>query len=50
MYPAAGNGPRRAIFSLGFGVVAGKLQADVAFYLPVIYTYERRKRRAVKAR
>jgi hypothetical protein len=27
------------------GLVAGKLVADVLFYLPVIYMYERRKRR-----
>ena len=28
----------------GVGVVAGKLLADVVFYVPVIYTYERRRR------
>ena len=27
------------------GVIAGKLAADVLFYIPVIYMYERRKRR-----
>jgi hypothetical protein len=27
------------------GIVAGKLAADVVFYSPVIYMYERRKRR-----
>jgi hypothetical protein len=27
------------------GVIAGKLTADVLFYVPVIYTYERRKHR-----
>lgn len=32
------------LFGLGFGIVAGKLVADLTFYLPVIYTYERRKR------
>jgi hypothetical protein len=31
------------------GVVAGKLVADVLFYLPVIFTYERRKRRRQRA-
>jgi hypothetical protein len=35
---------------LGLGIVAGKLVADVVFYLPVIYTYERRRRRAVRDR
>lgn len=38
------------LFGLGFGVVTGKLMADLTFYLPVIYTYERRRRRAVKDR
>ena len=38
------------LFGLGLGIVAGKLMADLTFYLPVIYTYERRKRRAVKDR
>ena len=37
-------------FGLGLGIVAGKLMADVAFYLPVIYTYEMRKRRALRDR
>ena len=29
----------------GLGILAGKLVADLTFYLPVIYTYERRKSR-----
>ena len=33
------------VFGRGLGIVAGKLMADLAFYVPVIYTYERRKRR-----
>ena len=33
------------VLGRGLGIVAGKLMADVAFYVPVIYTYERRKRR-----
>jgi hypothetical protein len=28
----------------GFGIVAGKVLADVVFYLPVIWVYERRRR------
>jgi hypothetical protein len=27
----------------GLGIVAGKLLADVVFYLPVIWVYERRR-------
>ena len=27
------------------GVVAGKIVADILFYLPVVFMYERRKRR-----
>lgn len=30
------------------GLIAGKLAADVLFYLPVIFMYERRKRRLTK--
>jgi len=30
----------------GLGILAGKLLADVVFYLPVIWVYERRRRRA----
>ncbi len=30
----------------GPGIVAGKLLADVVFYLPVIWVYERRRRKA----
>ena len=30
----------------GLGIVAGKILADVTFYLPVIWVYERRRRRA----
>jgi FHA domain-containing protein len=30
----------------GLGIVTGKILADVAFYLPVIWVYERRRRRA----
>ena len=41
---AMGLGQR--LFGLGIGIVAGKLLADIAFYLPVIYTYERRRRTA----
>ncbi len=33
------------LFGPGRGLVAGKLAADVLFYLPVIFMYERRKRR-----
>ena len=29
----------------GLGIVAGKALADVVFYLPVIWMYERRRRR-----
>jgi hypothetical protein len=45
---AMGLGTRA--LGLGLGIVAGKLVADVVFYLPVIYTYERRRRRAVRDR
>ena len=31
------------------GLIAGKLAADILFYLPVIFMYERRKRRARRA-
>ncbi len=31
-------------FGPGLGIVAGKVLADVAFYLPVIWVYERRQR------
>jgi len=34
----------------GLGIVAGKLLADVAFYLPVIWVYERRRRKTPRAR
>lgn len=40
---AMGLGMR--LFGPGRGLVAGKLAADVLFYLPVIFMYERRKRR-----
>ena len=30
----------------GLGIVTGKILADLAFYLPVIWVYERRRRRA----
>jgi hypothetical protein len=40
---AMGLGVR--LFGPGRGLVAGKLVADVLFYLPVIFMYERRKRR-----
>lgn len=42
---AMGLGVRLLGFRLG--VVAGKATADVLFYLPVIFVYERRKRRSV---
>jgi len=32
------------LLGLPFGVVAGKVSADILFYLPVIFMYERRKR------
>jgi hypothetical protein len=31
------------------GLVAGKLAADIVFYLPVIFMYERRKHRRRRA-
>jgi hypothetical protein len=31
------------------GLIAGKVAADILFYLPVIFMYERRKRRATHA-
>ena len=34
------------VLGWGLGIVAGKLLADVAFYLPVIWVYERRRRGA----
>ena len=39
---AAGDG-RLHRFSVGTGIVLGKVVADVAFYLPVIWIYERRR-------
>ncbi|MEO7085234.1 MAG: hypothetical protein ABI442_00345 [Gemmatimonadaceae bacterium] len=30
------------------GLIAGKLAADIVFYIPVIYTYERRKRSSAR--
>ena len=33
------------LFGPGRGLIAGKLAADVCFYVPVIFLYERRKRR-----
>lgn len=39
---AMGLGAR--LFGPQLGVVAGKLAADILFYLPVIFMYERRKR------
>ena len=34
-----------ALLGWGLGIVAGKILADVAFYLPVIWVYERRRQR-----
>jgi FHA domain-containing protein len=32
------------VWGPGFGIVAGKITADLLFYIPVIFIYERRKR------
>ena len=32
------------LLGLPLGVVAGKVSADILFYLPVIFMYERKKR------
>ena len=33
------------LFGITFGVVAGKFAADLLFYIPVVFVYERRRRR-----
>jgi hypothetical protein len=35
------------VFGWGLGILVGKLLADVAFYLPVVWVYERRRRTSV---
>ena len=45
---AMGVGVR--LFGRGMGVIAGKLAADISFYLPVILTYELRRQAAKRRR
>jgi len=33
------------LFGITLGVIGGKLAADLVFYIPVVFMYERRQRR-----